>query len=451
VTSVILSASLPVASLAAPNLLPVIVLDPGSGPPARLVGIKGSGFGSSEQIRISFAGKLVATAQANTKGSFSASFEVPKGAKPGEHTVNAKGDQANRGKATFTVQVDWVQFRYDPAHSGTNPYEHVLSPKNVHKLKVKWKHRLAYDSRSSPAVVDGVVYVGDDSNDLYALDAKTGKQIWRYTTSDTGFMAPAVANGVVYVNFASGVDAVNATTGKRIWHYQVFQPRGITIVDGLVYFGSYQGGVYAVDAATGAKRWFRITGAVETSPAVADGVLYVGTDDDRLYAIDSATGAIDWIFKAGDYVRSSPSVADGVVCVGADDGHVYALDADTGAQLWAFALTGYVESALAVSGGVVYASAYKAIYAIRASDGTKLWVRKQPVPVASSPAIANGVVYVGGDVDNTGALQALNATTGKLLWRKLLSGFESVKSSPAVVDGVVYCGSPDGYAFAFAL
>jgi outer membrane protein assembly factor BamB len=409
----------------------------------------GSGFGSKEQVRISFSGKVVATAEANNQGSLTSSFDVPKSAKLGEHTVNAKGDQGNEAKATFTVRVEWVQFRYDPAHSGTNPYEHVLSPKNVHKLKVKWKHKLAYNSRSSPAVVDGVVYVGDDSTDLYALDATTGKQIWRYTTGDTGFMAPAVANGIVYVNVANGVDAVGATSGTRIWHYQVFQPRGVTVVDGLVYFGSYQGGVYAVDAATGVKRWFASTGAVETSPAVVDGILYVGADDDRLYAVDAATGAIKWTFKAGDYVRSSPSVADGVVYVGADDGHVYAVDGDTGTQIWAFALTGYVESGLGVSNGVVYASAYKAIYAIRASDGTKLWVHKQTVGVASSPAIANGVVYVGGIVNHDGALQALRASTGKLLWSRPMS--DVVASSPAVVDGVVYCGSPDGYAFAFGL
>jgi outer membrane protein assembly factor BamB len=376
---------------------------------------------------------------------------VPKGAKPGEHTVNAKGDQGSEAKATFTVQLNWVQFRYDPAHSGTNPYEHVLTPKNVHKLKVEWKHKLAYNSRSSPAVVDGVVYVGDDSTDLYALDAKSGKQIWRYTTGDTGFMAPAVANGIVYVNVANGVDAINVTTGTRIWHYQVFLPQGVTVVDGLVYFGSYQGGVYALDAKTGVKRWFASTGAVETSPAVADGVLYVGTDDDRLYAIDAATGAINWTFKAGGYVRSSPSVADGVVYVGSDDGNVYALDAATGTQIWAFDTGGLVDSGPAVSDGVVYVSGYKAIYAVRASDGTKLWKVKENINVMSSPALANGVVYVGGIINHVDALQALKATTGSLLWSKVLSTGKSVDSSPAVVDGVVYCGSPDGYAYAFGL
>ena len=63
---------------------------------------------------------------------------------------------------------------------------------------------------------------------------------------------------------------------------------------------------------------------VDSSPAVADGVVYVGSYDGHLYAIDLLTGQGKWEFEAEDRV-SSPTLADGVVYVGSYDGYLYAL------------------------------------------------------------------------------------------------------------------------------
>ena len=52
---------------------------------------------------------------------------------------------------------------------------------------------------SSPAVANGVVYVGSDDGNVYALNAKTGVKLWSYTTDSNVFSSPAVANGMVYV------------------------------------------------------------------------------------------------------------------------------------------------------------------------------------------------------------------------------------------------------------
>ncbi len=61
-----------------------------------------------------------------------------------------------------------------------------------------------------------------------------------------------------------------------------------------------------------------------SSPAVVDGIVYEGSRDGRVYALDAATGAKKWSFAAGDAVESSPAVAGGVVYVGSEDGSVYA-------------------------------------------------------------------------------------------------------------------------------
>jgi len=66
---------------------------------------------------------------------------------------------------------------------------------------------------------------------------------------------------------------------------------------------------------------------------VVNGVVYVGSDDDNVYALNARTGALLWSHGTGS-VFSSPAVANGLVYVGSYDGNVYALNASTGALLW---------------------------------------------------------------------------------------------------------------------
>jgi outer membrane protein assembly factor BamB len=64
---------------------------------------------------------------------------------------------------------------------------------------LKWSYTTAYYLDSSPAVANGMVYVGSDDYNVYVLDAKTGAKLWSYTTGYEARSSPAVANGVVYV------------------------------------------------------------------------------------------------------------------------------------------------------------------------------------------------------------------------------------------------------------
>ncbi len=106
-------------------------------------------------------------------------------------------------------------------------------------------------------------------------------------------------------------------------------------------------------------RWnFKTDGDVFSSPAVCGGVVYCGSHDDHLYALDAEGGEELWRFKTGGWVSSSPAVCDGVVYFGSDDGCVYALDAESGEERWRFK-TGYsVTSSPAVCGGVVYCGSW---------------------------------------------------------------------------------------------
>ena len=94
------------------------------------------------------------------------------------------------------AQYDTMQYRYNAQHTGD--YSPVAGPV-LSNGQLKWNYTTGGDVDSSPAVANGVVYVGSDDHNVYALNATTGAKLWNYTTGGTCDSSPAVANGVVYV------------------------------------------------------------------------------------------------------------------------------------------------------------------------------------------------------------------------------------------------------------
>jgi outer membrane protein assembly factor BamB len=333
---------------------------------------------------------------------------------------------------------------------------------------------------SSPAVVNGVVYVtdrGDTGHHLFAINATTGAIKWEKTLPDKSFTSPAVANGMVYVGTGWPGEAVtghfyafNASTGGSVWSKTLpNSPMGSSpaVAYGNVYVGRGDHHVSAWNAITGAAVWtYGTPGAVYSSPAVYNGTVYFSSPDtsggDNIYAVNATTGINVWDAKnasgydgtftdAGSVLGSSPAVANGVLYIGGYAG-VYAFDANTGAQLRKFHDTvgSYYLSTPAVANGLVYfgthgASPHK-FYALFANNFSVKWRNLTPdnTDMDSSPAIANGVVYVTSDRGNNdakGFLYAWNATTGAPIWKFLPVGAGGTSSGPAVANGVVYFGT----------
>ena len=366
-------------------------------------------------------------------------------------------------QAQTASPADWTQFLRDNMQRW-NPYETVLGVNNVGNLKLKWANNLS--GPSSPAVTNGVVYIGSYDNNVYALNASTGARLWSYTTGNAVSTSPAVANGVVYVGSNDGnMYALNASTGGKLWSYAAGTEvlASPAVANGTVYcqaVSSVSGNLYAfgLSGSTGALLWSytladRPTSAPQSSPAVANGVVYIGGND-TVYALNASTGVQLWSYDTGFPVESSPAVANGVVYIGNDNGTLYALNASTGALLWSYSMGGLVPASPAVANGVVYFPSSPApgsgsagevmIHALNASTGIELWSFPIGGNEQSSPALANGVVYIGGN----DTVYALNASTGAKLWSFDTEG--EVGSSPVVVDGVVYIGAGDNF-FAFGL
>lgn len=289
---------------------------------------------------------------------------------------------------------------------------------------------------------------------------RPGELLWRVKVgSIAGARPPAVVDGVVYFGSTNrNVYAIDAANGAVIWRYETeFHREGFpifsipTVIGGTVYIGSLDGVVYTFDAATGTPLWrYQADDLVVTTPALVDGVVYFGSKDYHLYALDAATGELRWRYNAGGPVYISPLVDEGVLSFASDDGYMHVLDASSGALRWRARAGKRSIVSLAMAGDEIYArSDDEYLRAFNSVTGELRWQYKMCGQAGRSLDIVDGIVYVAnganphsyGDDILDHHVYALHATTGQLIWRH---DSDYYPNSPlTVADGVVYYGSED--------
>ena len=214
------------------------------------------------------------------------------------------------------------------------------------------------------------------------------------------------------------------------------------VSDGRVYFASPEGGVTALDAATGDPQWRHKPGEKFSSPrfdtpVVSGGMVYGVADDNHMYVLDAATGDLVWRYEATGGVSTAPVVERDAVYVTFPDGRLDALKASTGELLWRYKMGGGTKVSPTVPGGVVYVvSEDDHVYALATGTGEMLWRYKTGYSVATPPAVFGDMLYVVSWEERY--LYALEAGTGAFKWR-YRTGF--VRQRPVVSGGIVYFGS----------
>ncbi len=323
-----------------------------------------------------------------------------------------------------------------------------------------------------PVVAYGRVYLAQEFGRFFAYDAKTGKRLWRKKFGHCAASSPTVDKGVVYQaymqpfpcsrgdrNARGFVVAMDAKTGKerwRVWFGAV--ESSLLLVKGVLYFGSWDHHVYALNAKTHKVLWSYATDAeVNTSAAYASGTVYIATDGGTLYALNARTGKLRWQFDGGrEYFYATPTVAYGRVYIGNTDGTLYSFGATTGNLVWAQHAGTYIYSAAAVYANTVYVGSYDGnLYAFNAATGAERWRFPSDSAIHGAPTIMDGVVYFAdcalcGSRASRYAKQgpvgtyAVDARTAKLLWK-----FPDGAYSPIVADKqrVYLAGLSKVYAF----
>jgi len=345
---------------------------------------------------------------------------------------------------------NWPMWRGNARHTAFNPVNVNLP------LEAAWTWKGdALAVVGSPAIVDGVVYVGtrDDNNgnkgSLLAIDLATGSLKWRYNTSDK--------SRTIMTHSAKVQGRTGSENNPEAVAWMDSTP---AIVGNTVYVMSRDGALHALST-SGQLKWRLRTGGLDmSSPVVANGTVFVGSGfpNKDFWAVDAASGVVKWrtnsglanpqLNRPGQFVYSSQAFADNVVYGAANDGGFYAFDSRTGALKWRYETSGgvYFHSPTVAGDFLVGAPGDydTAVYAINRITGELAWKYNSGLEhsYVSSPAYDGETVYVGMG-EPTQQIVALNAKTGAEKW-KYVTGYatqNSYTSSPAVTNNVVLVGT----------
>jgi outer membrane protein assembly factor BamB/sugar lactone lactonase YvrE len=279
---------------------------------------------------------------------------------------------------------------------------------------------------SSPSIAGDLVIVGTEDRELAALDRKSGHVAWRLPLDAYAAGSPAVVGDRLYVATSSNSSRAGAVPGV--------------------------GKVMAFDATTRRLAWQEdLPGPSTRSIAVDGSILVVPTDVGVAVAFDAATGRELWRFPTPPFT-DTPVIAGGVVFLAGLDpegtrGALWAVDLASGGKIWQHTRPSHqtmVAPAVDPATRIAYVGTLDGdVIALRAEDGSEVWTQHLGAEIGASPTKAGDVLYVA----TSGGIAALDAATGQVIGALPIDG---IPSSPAVADGFLVAGTQSGTLYVLA-
>jgi glucose dehydrogenase len=439
---------------------------------------------------------------------------APSGSKPDKAGTGSKASLTGSGYSNNDL-------------SNTRSAGGKITSANVKQLKPAWTHPLTAKSQygayaSIPVIAGGVIYSQDLVSNVEAIDVKSGEVLWSkdYDSPDQGPNGIVVGGGRVFGATAEGAFALDQKTGKEIWFEKLIRndEEGIDMTPGyhhgLVYVSTVPGNntkfynegtkgiLWALDAKTGKRVWSFDTAPTKTwskkntkinlggglwhAPAFdSQGAIYFGVGNpgpwpgneeypwgksrpgrnlytNSLVKLDAKTGKLKWYYQLTphdvyDWDLQDPPILAKVkgkpaVIGGGKGGIVIAVDRKTGKLLWKrpvgqhnghdndglYAMRGQYSKLK--EGDEVYPGVLGGIIAPMASDGKLVYV-----PVVNNSATFSGSASQGGGQSNTGEIVAVDINTGKIKWDQVLPA--PAYGATTVANDVVFATTFDGQVY----
>ena len=409
------------------------------------------------------------------------------------------------GEELWTYQTSEV-IAEDPAIEGDMIYmttlEGTVQAFHVKENIPQWSVALDASLRGKISVGESLLYIGSKDGNLFALNRKTGEQVWMVTSGDPEsrcyqyYSEVLEAGDRIYVGGASGfLYCYGKSDGSLIWkHEQTDWVRSRPYLRGdKLYVATLDGNLTALSDEGDSARllWRKKLNAHGFTANLSGGRhgLYASGRDYMMYAVDHRDGEVLWRhgildgawvdgeFYFGDWsggLLGSPTVVDGIVYIGGPDGFVNAVDADSGEEIWKFEAPGSISNSTTVIDGKVlfgHLGGYTehhgfdvgpSYHALDSETGEEVWQSRELGKVWVSGAYNDGVMFIG---DMNGHVYGVDPNTGEKLWsywtstntsqeKDPLVGFRhgwppGVYSIPLSDDKHFYTGSWSGYYFAF--
>ncbi len=384
---------------------------------------------------------------------------------------------------------------------------------SVSRLQRAWTFPMTSGVTSTPVIVDGIAYLQDMASNVYAVELDSGRLIWKheYSDIDNGPNGVNVGDGRVYGATGSTAFALDQRTGRELWRRVLVRVmyEGIDMApgyhDGTVYASTVPaaGGdistLWALDGATGEPRWsweqvprslwghpeINGGGGMWHPPAFDEhGAIYVdvanpvpwpgieqapwGTSrpgpnrwNNSIVKLDEQTGRVIWgrqvlPHDVYDWDLQCPvilaHVGDRDVAIAAGKmGFVYAFDADSGEPLWKRSVgihNGHDDDNLAAMRGdlsvfryekKIYPGDWGGVQTQLASDGRTVYV-----PVNNLYAIYHGqrLPEQQNLMEGTGEIVAIDIATGQVRWDRRLP--HSVYGGASISGDVVFTTTYEG-------
>ena len=330
----------------------------------------------------------------------------------------------------------WAAFSLTDSYYDRNgkaqKYPDFSVNKEYAQVQEQWIVQTGAGIYCSPAVEKDKVFVGDDLGRLTAYALKNGKKLWSFQSGKRIVGTPAVSEGIVVFGSADckiyGLDAQN---GNLLWTVEAAEPvlGAVTIENSIAYIGASDHTFRAVNIRTGEVKWAfaGVRGYIETKPLVTDNKVIFGAWDNTLYALNKADGKELWKWTGGlTRMHFSPAAvwpvaADGKVFMTDPQRAMTAIDIETGNTVWR-TFQSMVRETIGLSEDKerIYSKTMNdsiVCYSTKGDQPHKLWASNVGFGYEHAPSMQvekNGVVF---GSTKEGLIFALEATTGKVLWK----------------------------------
>jgi outer membrane protein assembly factor BamB/tRNA A-37 threonylcarbamoyl transferase component Bud32 len=275
---------------------------------------------------------------------------------------------------------------------------------NVYALKQDdgeflWKYAATDSIASTPSVYKDSLFVGSADGNLYSLHPGSGRLNWRFAAEGPIFSSPRADYNHVFFGSDDGhLYAVNVANGRRVWRAEAHSVvrSSPCIADERIYFGTEGGYLFCVDLAGQLKWQFQAKRSITSTPATEQDLIFVGSLDSTVYAIDAGSGWAIWRYRTKRPVVSSPVINNNILYIGSSDGNLYALDLYTGRKIWSYKTEGQISSTPFVyKESIYFGSTDGYVYRIDEKRGKLVWRFKTGGMVIAAPIIDKDMIYIG--------------------------------------------------------